>query len=136
MDTFVSPFLSKVGFAYETRRGRFNVTLKHIDYARKRAVTINVERPIEFVMGVRGIDARKELDFSDNFVAFRNTSKYNESRPYRKAFEMTYQISGTNMKILRARPLNISNSTDVSDAKEYGRHVKMWIDDSVRDFSW
>ena len=133
MDMLVSPFLSKVGFAYETGRGLYNVTIKHIDYARKQAVTVDVERPIEFVMGVRGIDTKKELDFSDNFVAFRNTSKYNESRPYRKAVEMTYQISGTNLKILRARPLNISNNTNVSDAKEYGRHVKMWIDDSVRD---
>ena len=93
------------------------MTIKHIDYEREKATTLKVEKPFDFARGVRGINVRKDLDFSDHFVVFRNTSKYNSSHPYRLAVEMTYQVSGTNLNVLRVRNLSLNNVTNLSLAK-------------------
>lgn len=83
--------------------------------------------------GVKGIDTWRDLDFNDNFVVFRNSSAYNVSHPNRLAVEITYQVSGTNVKVLRVRNLVIPSNTLAKDSKEYGQHVKMWVDGNSRD---
>ena len=116
---FTSALLTKMGYSYTPAgaNATMQIFAKSIDYMNMKVIDITFDDPVHALLTIS--TSNGNLDFSDYFLAVRNTSGLIQN-PLGNAVEEAYQFVGNKIMYLGYRNL--------SGSKEVSQFVNLYVD--------